>query len=822
MQLRISRVRRGNKIYEYAQLVESYRRASDRLPVHRVLANLGRLEPQQLQNLKMALDASRQGKEVVIPAASKSFASAVGALKPKENLRYLDVAVLLEMWRSWKLSEVLGELMPSDDCIIEDSAVVAALVIQRCVDPRSKLFAERWFPRTALPELLRVDPTSFNNSRLHRVLERLDQATPALMRRLPHIYADQQQGGFASLFLDVTDTWFVGDGPELAETSKTKEGLVLKKIGIVLLCNSRGYPLRWKVLPGKQSDSEAMLEIIGSIDGLAWLNGAPVVCDRAMGNSAHIQRMLATNVRFLTALTATEFGAYAANIPHQCLADLEPSSSCSRKDCEEAARRVEAAGMARLSDNLFLLDLGIVERPGTDDLVSPPGDVDSKIEALRLGLAIKKDVDDGQADSFRSAGRRHGLSEHLITKFVQLCKLPEDIQERVLKGTVPGVTLNDLVRLARKLPEQTRAEFEQLAQQDDITVEAMRAARAMRHAINKGEVGSQAAAGEAIGLKPSVAYKYYKLCNLPEDMQEAVINGEAVGLLLRDLIRISTLSRTEQQRAEFDALVKKAISRNRARPGKAVVAEGKRPGGVSRDPIRVHAVCYFNPDMFVGQRYRAQQRLEALQRFVDDLNAKLARPSSRRTPAKAVQEVEARLRADKYLEVFSVEIEQREIEGFARHQVRLELKPEAWARRRRYDGFSVLVAHPDLPHSAADLCRLYRAKDAVEKDFEVIKSVVKLRPVRHRTDPKVRAHVTLCMLALLLERSLKQHLNASGTSTAALEILADRCLNRYRLENGESVYAITETTDEHDAILRTLQLQHLVDDRHLADCIRPR
>jgi len=52
-----------------------------------------------------------------------------------------------------------------------------------------------------------------------------------------------------------------------------------------------------------------------------------------------------------------------------------------------------------------------------------------------------------------------------------------------------------------------------------------------------------------------------------------------------------------------------------------------------------------------------------------------------------------------------------------------------------------------------ELCRTYRAKDAVETDFQVIKSLIKLRPVRHRTDAKVRAHVTLCMLALYVRGS---------------------------------------------------------------------
>jgi hypothetical protein len=53
MQVRATTLRRGNKTYQYAQLVESYRREHDGMPVHRVVANLGRIsDPVQLENLK--------------------------------------------------------------------------------------------------------------------------------------------------------------------------------------------------------------------------------------------------------------------------------------------------------------------------------------------------------------------------------------------------------------------------------------------------------------------------------------------------------------------------------------------------------------------------------------------------------------------------------------------------------------------------------------------------------------------------------------------------------------------------------------------------
>ena len=73
------------------------------------------------------------------------------------------------------------------------------------------------------------------------------------------------------MFLDITDARFVGHGPVLAEKAKTKEGLIERKIGIVLLCNDHGYPVRWHVIAGKRPEASAMHEVIGEIRGLDWV-----------------------------------------------------------------------------------------------------------------------------------------------------------------------------------------------------------------------------------------------------------------------------------------------------------------------------------------------------------------------------------------------------------------------------------------------------------------------------------------------------------------------------------------------------------------------
>jgi len=222
-------------------------------------------------------------------------------------------------------------------------------------------------------------------------------------------------------------------------------------------------------------------------------------------------------------------------------------------------------------------------------------------------------------------------------------------------------------------------------------------------------------------------------------------------------------------------------------------------------------VLYFNPQLFVDERRRVREQLEAIRAFVDDLNTRLASPRSRMSRDDVAAAIDRRLRKDDLLTAFTPLITEQQITGRTHYHVQLPLDLAQWSRRRRHDGFNMVVAHPDLDRNAPELCQLYRAKDAVEKDFQTIKSLVELRPVRHHTDAKVRAHVTLCMLALLLQRTLDRNLAGMHSPQAALEILATAHLNRYAGSNGALAHVVTRTDAAQNKILRHLRLQHLAD-----------
>lgn len=716
MHVRISRAKRNGKVYEYVQLVQSFRR-EDGVPAHRVIATLGSPSEVPVENLKTAFAAAREGKTVTLATLPHGKTP-----KPQASLRYLELAVLLEVWRGWGLDELLQRLL--GDRLSE--AMVCALVLHRCIDPQSKLHAVRWFGRTALPHLLDVSPAKFNNTRLHRVLDLLDRHTYELMAASSARVA-QRHDELVAMYADVSDAWFVGDGPDLAVRGKTKEGLVKRKIGIVLLCTSTpGLPLRWDVVAGNQADDKALQTMLDSIEGLGWTKGVPVVADRAMGNTSDIRKMAATGLLFLTALRSTEMGKYAPELPTRVLESLAVASNDDTDVlAKRAAELVCGAGMTRVDETLYTMDCGIV------DLSEAPPDV--ALDEDRVASALK---------------------------------LARQMQELVREGTHPTLV----------------------------------------------------AAARALGLTQAQGKKYHRLLALADSVQAEVLHGRAAGCSLTQILGITKLPTADQQLASFEKIAASVRSLVGSASSKTT-AERRSLAA----PLEVRCVAYFNPDVFVAKRRRARQRLDEIKELVAELNAKAARPHSKHTTDTMRRALEQKLVRHDLVSAFEVAVSKDP--STDRPQISAQLDQGNWRKRRSHDGFTVLVAHPKLAQGAAELSRMYRSKHQVEVDFHIIKSVLKIRPVHHRTDAKVRAHVTLCMLALLLQRTLHDRLQ-SCSAEAALEMLSSCYLHRWsaptRAADAPAAYSVTELDSEQAAILRELDMTHLADDAALLARLEPR
>jgi len=72
-------------------------------------------------------------------------------------------------------------------------------------------------------------------------------------------------------------------------------------------------------------------------------------------------------------------------------------------------------------------------------------------------------------------------------------------------------------------------------------------------------------------------------------------------------------------------------------------------------------------------------------------------------------------------------------------------------KAEKLDG-KYLLSTSDKSLSAEDIALGYKHLMEVERAFRTLKSTLSLRPVYHTKDDRIRSHVMLCWLALLLVR----------------------------------------------------------------------
>jgi transposase len=98
---------------------------------------------------------------------------------------------------------------------------------------------------------------------------------------------------------------------------------------------------------------------------------------------------------------------------------------------------------------------------------------------------------------------------------------------------------------------------------------------------------------------------------------------------------------------------------------------------------------------------------------------------------------------------FEVEITDTSF-GFARKHEQIE-------QEAALDGIYVLrTSVPDSELEAPDVVRAYKQLKEAERAFRTLKGPLELRPIHHRLEDRVRAHVFLCMLAYYLAWHLRE------------------------------------------------------------------
>jgi hypothetical protein len=138
----------------------------------------------------------------------------------------------------------------------------------------------------------------------------------------------------------------------------------------------------------------------------------------------------------------------------------------------------------------------------------------------------------------------------------------------------------------------------------------------------------------------------------------------------------------------------------------------------------------------------------------------------------------------------------------SRRQQRLVVDRAKLRAEERLDG-KFLLSSTDDSLSSGELALLYKSLLEVERSWRDLKQVLDLRPVYHRKEDRIRAHVTLCFLGLMLVRVVETTVQDSWPNLR--RELERMCLGEFSSATGR-VLQRSETTPRQREILSRLEI----------------
>jgi transposase len=279
MFLRSHRREKDGKSHNYWSLVETVRTPDG--PRQRTLCYLGELnDSTQARWLKTIEVFNEQGESqqlklfpahVEPPADDPQVARVLLHKVRLERTRQFGSCWLgLELWRRLALDRFFEEAVDKDEADVPWSRVAAVLAINRLCAPGSELaIEERWYPSTALDDLLGIEEGKINDTRLYRCLDRMLPHKTKLEQHLKQRYGELFGAEFDVLLYDLTSTYVEGaaeKNPMMRRGYSRDHRPDCEQMVIALIVNSEGFPFSYETFDGNRADVSTMETILRMVE----------------------------------------------------------------------------------------------------------------------------------------------------------------------------------------------------------------------------------------------------------------------------------------------------------------------------------------------------------------------------------------------------------------------------------------------------------------------------------------------------------------------------------------------------------------------------
>jgi transposase len=234
----------------------------------------------------------------------------------------------LELWKRLGLDRFFEQTVDHEMTDVPWSRVAALLAINRLCAPGSELAIEqRWYPSTALDDLLEIEEGKINDTRLYRCLDRILPHKTKLERHLKNRYGELFGAEFDVLLYDLTSTYVEGaaeNNPMVRRGYSRDHRPDCEQIVIALIVNHEGFPFSYETFDGNRADVSTMETILRMVERKYGKARRIWVLDRGIVSEENLKAVRKREGQYLVGTPRNQMKQFEAELLKQDWTRVRP------------------------------------------------------------------------------------------------------------------------------------------------------------------------------------------------------------------------------------------------------------------------------------------------------------------------------------------------------------------------------------------------------------------------------------------------------------------------------------------------------------------
>lgn len=246
-----------------------------------------------------------------------------------ERTRQFGACLLgLELWKRLGLDRFFERAVDDKAADVPWSRVAALLAINRLCAPGSELAIEqRWYPSTALDDLLGIEDGKINDTRLYRCLDRILPHKTKLEQHLKERYGELFGAEFDVLLYDLTSTYVEGaaeKNPMVRRGYSRDHRPDCEQLVIALIVNNEGFPFSYETFNGNRSDVSTMETILRMVERKYGKARRVWVFDRGIVSEENLAAIRKRDGQYLTGTPRSQMKQFEAELLKEDWTQVRP------------------------------------------------------------------------------------------------------------------------------------------------------------------------------------------------------------------------------------------------------------------------------------------------------------------------------------------------------------------------------------------------------------------------------------------------------------------------------------------------------------------